>query len=264
MGRDLDDLEDFISGLVESLLPAIHGVPFEAWFRCFHGIDYEIDYIRAFVVPEEAADPKNLLERAKFVLGHASDAAKELDNGFLSQAAAKDGGCVAAREGLVALIQKIDALRDRITRGEVAADGLMPALSGIESLKLAIIDALPPVLGVAVVEWYKPLYEIGYRLWEVGYRATTVPGTIDRAKAISLLRSAKAAKESLEGTIASRNGLANPCPNGRALVKAEPNYACDELRAVVQDLLRQGLCVTVTPDPGGVPEPSADRLLGMV
>jgi hypothetical protein len=83
-------------------------------------------------------------------------------------------------------------------------------------------------------------------------------------KAITLLRSAKAAKDALEKAVTSKHGLGKPCPGGQALVKVGPNYVCNDLRDVVRAFLEQGYCVTVTPEVAGMPGISVDRMVATI
>jgi hypothetical protein len=169
---ELESLSMLLDDIVKVLIPLVYGIPFEEWFSCFYKVDWWIDHITEFIMPEQGDDPTVVLKEAAWDLGNASDRIAGFDERFLAPATTtkNDEGLNAVREKLLALRKWINDLRDRINKGYISVSDMLTEVWGIRASKFQLVRYLPPVLGVPFEEWYRQLYELRYRLWEVNYR----------------------------------------------------------------------------------------------
>jgi len=129
---ELESLSMLLDDIVMVLIPLVYGIPFEEWFSCFYKVDWWIDHITEFIMPEQGDDPTVVLKEAAWDLGNASDRIAGFDERFLAPATTtkNDEGLNAVREKLLALRKWIDDLRDRINKGYVSVSDMLTEVWG--------------------------------------------------------------------------------------------------------------------------------------
>lgn len=130
-----------------------------------------------------------------------------------------------------------------ITAGELRQEILALTQESIDEL----LELLPPVLGVPFKAWFSALQGMIGGLTEAKNRLDS-PGGVQAT--LALLEAVRDLKDGLERSLEqAAQASQTPCPAGPAVIVVEPGFKQAEtvyLIGLIQKLLQQGHCVTVT------------------